>query len=78
MTPAAYAVLNLDALQHNLKMVRHYAPDAKIMAVIKANGYGHGLVRIAQALQNVDGFAVARVDEGIRCAMQGLKTGLWF
>jgi alanine racemase len=74
MTPAAYAVLNLDALQHNLNRVRHYAPDAKIMAVIKANGYGHGLVRIAQALQNVDGFAVARVEEGIRLRKAGIKN----
>jgi len=41
MIPAAYAVLNLDAVQHNEQMVRRYAPDAKIMAVIKANGYGH-------------------------------------
>ncbi|MGZ8946084.1 MAG: alanine racemase [Methylococcaceae bacterium] len=74
MTPSAYAVLNLEALQHNLNKVRHYAPDAKIMAVIKANGYGHGLVRIAQALQNVDGFAVARVEEGIRLRKAGIKN----
>lgn len=74
MIPAAYAELNLEALQHNLDRVRHYAPAAKIMAVIKANGYGHGLVRIAQALQNVDGFAVARVDEGIRLRNAGIKN----
>ena len=74
MIPAAYAVLNLDAVQHNLQMVRRYAPDAKIMAVIKANGYGHGLQRIAEALQNVDAFAVARVDEGIRLRKAGIKN----
>ena len=74
MIPAAYAVLNLDAVQHNLQMVRRYAPDAKIMAVIKANGYGHGLLRIAEALQNVDAFAVARVDEGIRLRKAGIKN----
>ena len=74
MTPAAYAVLNLDAVQHNLKVVRHYAPDAKIMAVIKANGYGHGLLRIAEVLQNVDAFAVARVDEGVRLRKAGIKN----
>lgn len=74
MTPAAYAVLNLDAVQHNLKVVRNYAPDAKIMAVIKANGYGHGLLRIAAALQNVDAYAVARVDEGVRLRKAGIKN----
>jgi alanine racemase len=73
MMPAAYAVLNLDAVQHNLQMVRRYAPVAKIMAVIKANGYGHGLLRIAEALQNADAFAVARVDEGVRLRKAGIK-----
>ena len=74
MIPAAYAVLNLDAVQHNLQRVRHCAPDAKIMAVIKANGYGHGMLRIADALQNADAFAVARVDEGIRLRKAGIKN----
>lgn len=74
MIPAAYAVLNLDAVQHNLERVRNCAPDAKIMAVIKANGYGHGLLRIAEALQNVDAFAVARVDEGIRLRIAGINN----
>jgi len=74
MIPAAYALINLDAVQHNLQMVRRYAPAAKIMAVIKANGYGHGLLRIAEALQNADAFAVARVDEGIRLRKAGIKN----
>jgi alanine racemase len=74
MTPAAYAVLNLEAVQHNLQVVRRYAPDAKIMAVIKANGYGHGLLRIAEALQSADAFAVARVDEGVRLRKAGIKN----
>ncbi|MFZ2171875.1 MAG: alanine racemase, partial [Methylococcaceae bacterium] len=39
-----------------------------------ANGYGHGLLRIAEALQNVDAFAVARVDEGIRLRNAGIKN----
>jgi len=74
MIPAAYAVLDLDAAAHNLHLVRSYAPDAKIMAVIKANGYGHGLQRIAEALQDADAFAVARVDEGIRLRKAGIKN----
>jgi alanine racemase len=74
MIPAAYAVLDLEAAAHNMQRVRDYAPNAKIMAVIKANGYGHGLLRIAEALQAVDAFAVARVDEGIRLRKAGIKT----
>ena len=72
MTPAAYAVLNLESLQHNLAIVREYAPESKVMAVIKANAYGHGLQRVAEALQPVDAFAVARVDEGIRLRKAGI------
>jgi len=74
MIPAAYAVLDLGAAAHNVQRVRDYAPNAKIMAVIKANGYGHGLLRMSDALQAVDAFAVARVDEGIRLRKAGIKT----
>ena len=73
MRPAAYAVLNLDAVQHNLAVVRRHAPNAKIMAVIKANAYGHGLLRIAEAAKEVDGFGVARMEEAIRLREAGFK-----
>ena len=73
MIPAAYAVLNTAAVAHNLQKVREFAPYAKVMAVIKANAYGHGALRIAQALQDADGFAVARVDEGVRLRQSGVK-----
>ncbi|MDD1607465.1 MAG: alanine racemase [Methylococcaceae bacterium] len=74
MIPAAYAVLNMTAVAHNLQKVREYAPDAKIMAVIKANAYGHGALRIAHTLAaEVDGFAVARVDEGVRLRNSGVQ-----
>lgn len=74
MIPAAYAVLNMAAVSHNLQKVRDCAPDAKIMAVIKANAYGHGALRLAHALAaEVDGFAVARVDEGVRLRRAGVQ-----
>jgi alanine racemase len=73
MKPATYAVLNLEAVPHNLAVVRAFAPDAKIMAVIKANGYGHGLLRIAAAAKEVDGFAVARVEEAIQLREAGFQ-----
>lgn len=71
MTPAAFVHLDLDAIKHNLAQVKCYAPNNKIMAVIKANAYGHGMTRIAQALDQADGFAVARVDEGVRLRKAG-------
>jgi len=70
--PATFAVLNNTALRHNLNVVRQYAPGAKVMAVIKANGYGHGLIRVAKELRTSDAFAVARVDEGIRLRKAGI------
>lgn len=74
MSLAAYAVLDLDALKHNLAKVREYAPNAKVMAVIKANAYGHGLFRVAEALQDAEVFAVARVDEAIRLRQDGIRN----
>lgn len=77
--PAAYAEINLDAVRHNLLKIRQCAPQAKVMAVIKANAYGHGLLRVAGALgdtlkgTSTDAFAVARIDEGIRLRQAGVK-----
>jgi alanine racemase len=73
MIPAAHAVLDLAAAKHNLALVRSYAPNAKTIAVIKANGYGHGMLRIAEALADADAFAVARVDEGLRLRKAGIR-----
>lgn len=74
MSPAAYSVIDLNAARHNLQKVRESASGAKIMAVIKANAYGHGLFRIAQALNQVDAFAVARVAEGIYLRKAGVTN----
>ncbi|BBP05358.1 alanine racemase [Sulfuriferula plumbiphila] len=53
------------ALQNNLAVARRHARGARIMAVVKANGYGHGLRRVAQALWNADGFAVLSLEEAV-------------
>ena len=73
MIPAAHAVLDLAAPGHNLKQIRRHAPNSKVMAVIKANGYGHGLVRIARALRGAEAFAVSRVDEGCLLREAGIQ-----
>ncbi len=71
MTLAAYALIDSDAIKHNIQQVRMYAPKAKIMAVIKANAYGHGLLRVTESLTDVDAIAIARIDEGIRLREAG-------
>jgi len=65
------ARIDLAALKHNLKQVRRLAPKSRVMAVIKANGYGHGLLTVAKALNQADGFAVASLDEAIQLRQAG-------
>ena len=62
---APVARIDLDALRHNLRRARQCAPHSKVMAVIKADAYGHGMLRVAAALEAEDAFAVARVEEGV-------------
>ncbi|MCW8932725.1 MAG: alanine racemase [Gammaproteobacteria bacterium] len=64
-TGKTLATINLDALRHNLSRVRELAPNSKVLSVIKANAYGHGVLPTAQALISSDAFAVARLDEAI-------------
>ncbi|WP_462169187.1 alanine racemase [Pseudoalteromonas lipolytica] len=68
----AIAEINLKALANNLAQVKHFAPNCKVMAVLKANAYGHGLVKIAQHLSAADAFAVARIDEALALRAGGL------
>lgn len=59
------AFIDLSALTHNLTIVRQHVPHARIMAVIKADAYGHGLLHAASALKDVDGFALLELDAAI-------------
>jgi len=63
MTRPLTARIDLAAFGHNLGVAKAAAPNSKALAVIKANGYGHGLTRVARALRAADGFAVLSVDE---------------
>jgi alanine racemase len=65
MTRPARVRINLPALQHNFNRVNESAPASRVMAIIKANAYGHGLTRIARALPRADAFGVACVNEAI-------------
>jgi alanine racemase len=68
------ATIDTGALRHNLGVVRRCAPRSHVMAVIKANAYGHGLLVVARALETADAFAVARVDEGLTLRRAGIMT----
>lgn len=66
------ASIDLDALQHNFAVVRRHAPHSKIIAVLKANAYGHGLLPVAHALARADAYAVARVEEALVLRANGI------
>lgn len=74
MSRATGALIDLAALRHNLKRVRELAPKSRVMAVVKANAYGHGLALTAQALAGADAFAVASLDEAQIVRRAGLSN----
>jgi len=65
MTRPARARIDLQALQHNLGRARQAAPRSRVVAIIKANAYGHGLTPAAQALREADAFGVACLEEAV-------------
>lgn len=69
---AATAQIDTQALHHNLQVVREQAPGARILAVVKANGYGHGLLKVAQTLKEADAYAVARIEEALMLRCGGI------
>lgn len=86
MTPRAWAGIDRSALRHNMQRVRALAPTSRVMAVIKADGYGHGGNEVAHALRDTrsttdrrpradweaDAFAVACLEEAL--ALRGARV----
>lgn len=66
------AKIRLDALRHNLRVVRRCCPRSGVIAMVKANAYGHGLVPVAQALADADAFGVAVIDEALALRAGGV------
>lgn len=70
------AVISLDAVEHNFhEMRKNIAQDTKMIAVVKANAYGHGAVQIAHLIQNYDyiwGFATATAEEALALRKAGV------
>lgn len=70
-----WAQIRLDALAYNFRQIRRHAgPDCKIMAVVKADGYGHGDCQVSQVFQNegADWFAVSNIEEALRLRQGGI------
>ncbi len=71
MSRTALATVHLGALRRNLARVRERAGGARVMAVVKADGYGHGLERVARACADADALGVAALGDGLRLRSAG-------
>ncbi len=71
MKSPTQVTIDTAALRHNLARVRELAPRSRVMAVIKANAYGHGIETAAAALADADAFSVARLEEALALRAAG-------
>lgn len=76
MNSTAISIVDLNAIQHNLTLLHTMMPHKKIMVMVKSNAYGHGLVRIAQALTDVDALGVATIAEAKQLREAGIETDI--
>jgi alanine racemase len=73
MSRPACALVDTGALKHNLQEVRRHAPQARTMAIVKANAYGHGLAWAARVLNDVtDAFGVSSIEEALKLREAGI------
>ncbi|QPK15087.1 alanine racemase [Pectobacterium versatile] len=68
----ATAVINRRALRHNLQRIRQLAPDSQVVAVVKANAYGHGMSEAAHTFSDADCYGVARLSEALALRAAGI------
>ena len=70
------AEINLEALRHHLRIVERHAGGARVWAVLKADGYGHGAPAVARTLERAGagGFCVALLEEAIELREAGIRT----
>ena len=73
---AAWIDIDLEAVRHNVRHLQTVIGDAKVMAVVKANGYGHGAIQVAEAAleAGAHGLCVALVQEGIELRRAGIEN----
>lgn len=74
MTPVARPIraeVSLEALRHNYAVAKQHASGSRVLAVVKANGYGHGIERVSRALSAADGFATLEIDGALALRERG-------
>jgi len=73
MSRPIFATIDAAAMRHNLAVARRHAPRSRVAAVVKANAYGHGLLRAATAFGEAQGFALLELEEAIRLRAAGFR-----
>ena len=77
MHATVWAEIDRSAFRHNIHCVRELSPDSRIVAMIKANAYGHGLIDAAKTLGPLcDKLGVARIDEAVQLRSEGIQAPL--
>ncbi|MGE3775375.1 MAG: alanine racemase, partial [Gammaproteobacteria bacterium] len=76
MTRPARVIFNPAAVRGNLELVRRRAPGRRVLAIVKADAYGHGLIRVARALSGADAFGVASIVEAVRLRDAGITQAI--
>ena len=66
------ASIDREALRYNFRVIKSHVPGSKIIAVVKANAYGHGLLEVAKTLSDADAYAVARIEEALELRSGGI------
>lgn len=85
MTRPIYASIDVNALQHNFNQVKRLSPESRIMAIVKADAYGHGLLLCCHALKEADSFGLLDLGDAITlrkggfshpiCLLEGFFSG---
>lgn len=73
---ASWVEVNRAAIRHNTRTLKRMVGDSRLLAVVKANGYGHGAVTVAEAAlaAGADGLCVALVQEGVELRRAGIEN----
>jgi len=77
MNKAVWATIDLAAIRHNLREIKKkIGPSVKIMVVVKADGYGHGMIEVSKAVlkEGVDALAVDNLEEGVKLRKAGITV----
>lgn len=76
MDSTAISIIDLHAIRHNYDLIHQKMPNQKILAMIKSNAYGHGLIHVAKSLPHANAFGVATIAEALQLISANVKNDI--